>query len=95
MPSWLQQRYVIMTIANPLHRRHHAAEVKPGETYRRLLGNCVTETATVLDLRNDPVGIPHVRFRVRFERNATETIETALRLLAVPAFQTAYRDRLA
>jgi hypothetical protein len=84
-----------MTIKNAFNRRQHAAEVKPGEIYRRLLRNYVTETATVLDLRTDPVGIPHVRFRVRFERNATETIETALRLLAVPAFQAAYRDRLA
>jgi hypothetical protein len=84
-----------MIIKNALNRYRHSVEVKPGETYRRLLGNCVTETATVLDLRNDPLGIPHVRFRVHFERNATETIETALRLLAVPAFQTVYRDRLA
>ena len=83
-----------MTIKNALNRRRHAAEVKPGEIYRRLLGNHVTETATVLELRDDPVGIPHVRFRVRFERNATETIETALRLLAVPAFQTVHGNPL-
>jgi hypothetical protein len=84
-----------MTIKNPLKRHQDSTGVKPGESYRRLLGNRVTETATVLDLRTDPLGIPHVRFRVRFERNATDTIETALRLLAVPAFQTVYRDRLA
>jgi hypothetical protein len=83
-----------MTIKNALNRRRHSAEVKPGAIYRRLLGNYVTETATVLDLRTDPVGIPHVRFRVRFERNATETIETALRLLAVPAFQLVYGNPL-
>jgi hypothetical protein len=82
-----------MTIKKALNRRH-AADVKPGETYRRVLGNYVTETATVLELRTDTVGIPHVRFRVRFERNATDTIETGLRLLAVPAFQTVYRDCL-
>jgi hypothetical protein len=84
-----------MTIKNALNRQRHPAELKPGESYRRLLGNYVTETATVLDLRNDSLGIPHVRFRVRFERNASETIETALRLLAVPAFQTVYPTRLA
>jgi hypothetical protein len=84
-----------MTIKNALNRQRHPAELKPGESYRRLLCNYVTETATVLDLRNDSLGIPHVRFRVSFERNASETIETALRLLAVPAFQMVYPTRLA
>jgi hypothetical protein len=72
-------------------RRHpRQIEVKPGDCYRRPHGRGVTETATVLDLRTDTLGIPHVRFQVRFEREASEHIETGLRMLALAAFRNAY-----
>jgi hypothetical protein len=48
------------------------------------------ETATVVDLRTDTAGIPHVRFHVRFERDASEYIETATRILALGAFRNTY-----
>ena len=66
------------------------AEVKPGDCYRKPHGKGLMETATVLDLRTDTFGIPHVRFQVRFEREASEHIETALRMLALAAFRTTY-----
>jgi hypothetical protein len=74
--------------------RKEQNEVKPGDSYRRDHGKGLMETATVLDLRNDPLGIPHVRFRVRFERAASEHIETGLRMLALGAFRAVYRERL-
>jgi len=66
------------------------ADVKPGDLYRRPHGKGLVETATVLDLRTDQLGIPHVRFNVRFEREASEHIETAQRMLALGAFLTVY-----
>jgi hypothetical protein len=65
-------------------------EVKPGDCYRKSHGKGVTETATVVDLRTDTAGIPHVRFQVRFERPASEYIETATRILALGAFRNTY-----
>jgi len=70
-------------------------EIKPGECYSRAHALGLKETATVLDLRNDPLGIPHVRFSVRFERQASMHCETTFRLLALGAFRSAYRERLA
>jgi hypothetical protein len=66
------------------------AEVKPGDRYQRPHGKGLMETATVLDLRTDTSGIPHVRFQVRFEREASEHIETGLRMLALAAFRSTY-----
>jgi hypothetical protein len=74
--------------------RSRQVEVKPGECYRRAHGG-ITETVTVLDLKTDPVGIPHVRFRVQFERTTSDHTETAFRMLALGAFRSVYRDRLA
>ncbi|MDB5407020.1 MAG: hypothetical protein JWL84_1932 [Rhodospirillales bacterium] len=71
--------------------RGKTADLKPGENYCRNHGPALIETATVLELRNDQAGIPHVRFSVRFQHDAKETVETALRLLSVPAFQSCYR----
>lgn len=65
-------------------------EVKPGDCYRRSHGKGVMETAIVVDLRTDTLGIPHVRFHVRFERDASEHIETSTRILALGAFRNTY-----
>ncbi len=49
----------------------------------------------MLDLCNDLLGIPHVRFRVRFERPTCEESETTLRMLALGAFRRVYLERQA
>src|SRR5260221_700893 len=68
-------------------------EVKPGDSYCRYHRNRVTEKVTVLDLRPDSFGIPHVRFRVTFARELSRPTETALRSLALPSFLESYRER--
>jgi hypothetical protein len=73
------------------HRKH--PDVRPGDRYCRHHGKGVVETATVVDLRNDPLGIPHVRFQVSFEREASEHTETSVRILALGAFRSAYCAR--
>jgi hypothetical protein len=83
-----------MSLMDAFHRRDNTPDIKPGDCYSRMHGLGLKETATVLDLRNDPLGIPHVRFSVRFERRASEHSETTFRLLALGAFRTAYRERL-
>jgi hypothetical protein len=84
-----------MSLIDAFHRRDNTPDIKPGDCYRRAHGRGLWETVTVLDLRNDALGIPHVRFCVRFERRASEQSETTFRMLALGAFRTAYRERLA
>ncbi len=79
-----------MSLIDAFTRHRKEVEIKPGDCYRRAHGKGVTETATVVDLRNDHLGIPHVRFTVRFEREASEHIESAMRILALPAFRNTY-----
>jgi hypothetical protein len=83
-----------MSLMDAFHRQDKTPDIKPGDSYSRNHGLGLKETATVLDLRNDPLGIPHVRFCVRFERQASEHIETNFRMLALGAFRSVYRERL-
>ncbi|HUN49136.1 MAG TPA: hypothetical protein VMU85_21560 [Stellaceae bacterium] len=69
-------------------------EVKPGDSYRRSRGDKLTETVTVVDLRSDPAGIPHVRFKVAFERPDVGRFEGGCRILALRSFIDAYRERI-
>jgi hypothetical protein len=82
-----------MSLMDAFRCRDKTPEIKPGDCYGRAHRLGLKETATVLDLRNDALGIPHVRFCVRFERRASEHSETTFRMLALGAFRTAYRQR--
>jgi hypothetical protein len=72
-----------------------AAEVKPGHRYVRRRKDNVTELATVMDLKSDAVGIPHVRFALAFEKPSIGRVEAGLRMLALSAFIAAYCQRMA
>jgi hypothetical protein len=78
----------------PLFRRSGSTDVQPGYSYRRD-GGRLTEKATVLDLRTDPLGIPHVRFSVVLERKFSDRVETCLKVLALQSFIEAYPERVA
>jgi len=75
-------------------RRHERDQVRPGEQFRRWVGSSQVETATVLDLRWDPIGIPHVRFNLAFERTAAVRIDAGPRTLALRSFVSTYRERV-
>jgi hypothetical protein len=77
-----------------LFRRADKQEVLPGHSYKRRVGSTITEKVTVLDLKKDPAGIPHVRFRVSYERPAAELVATALKVLALQSFCETYRERV-
>ena len=69
-------------------------DLKPGDLYRRPRRDRVAETATVLTLCADPVGIPHVRFNVAFDHVESGRIESGMRILALRAFCEAYSERV-
>ena len=67
-------------------------DIKPGNRYRRQLGGRLSATATVLALRPDLLGIPHVHFAITVDRSATERSEGGTRVLALQSFLDTYRE---
>jgi hypothetical protein len=70
-------------------------DIRPGNRYRRQLGSCLVATATVLDLRSDLVGIPHVQFAVAVDGSLARLSEGDTRVLALQSFLDTYREPLA
>jgi hypothetical protein len=68
-------------------------DIKPGDRYRRRLDGHLAETATVLGLRPDFAGIPHVHFAVSVW-SAAEQRERDTRVLALRSFLDTYRERV-
>ena len=77
-----------------LSRRTPVSDVTPGSRYRRQLGKHLAATATVLDLRTDLVGIPHVEFAVTVDGSAARLSEGDTRVLALQSFLDTYREPL-
>jgi len=73
------------------HRRQ-ANDISPGNRYRRQLGRCLAATATVLELRSDLVGIPHVQFAVAVDGSMARLSDGDTRVLAVQSFLDTYRE---
>src|SRR5262252_330397 len=79
--------------ARSSHRRQ-ATDIRPGNRYRRQLGRCLAATATVLELRPDLVGIPHVQFAVTVDGSVARLSEGDTRVLALQSFLGTYREPL-
>ena len=77
-----------------LSRRTPVSDATPGSRYRRQLGKHLAATATVLDLRTDLVGIPHVEFAVTVDGSAARLSEGDTRVLALQSFLDTYREPL-
>jgi len=75
-------------------RRVPVNDIRPGNRYRRQLGGCLAATATVLDLRADLVGIPHVEFAVAVDGSVARLSEGDTRVLALQSFLDTYREPL-
>lgn len=78
-----------------LSRRRPVYDIKPGNRYRRRLGSCLAATATVLELRSDLVGIPHVQFAVTVDGSMARLSDGDTRVLALQSFLDTYREPLA
>ena len=84
-----------MSIFKIWAREETQTNVQPGNRFVRRRHDHVTETATVLSLRPDPFGIPHVHFSLAFEQPAQGSIAAGLRVLALRSFVDAYPERVA
>jgi len=71
----------------------HVLTVEVGAFYRRYGSGALVETAHVLEVGPDKMGIIHVRFQLQVTRgNGNPTIET--RTLALEAFQNKFKERV-
>jgi hypothetical protein len=78
-----------------LSRRTPVNDVKPGSRYRRQLSSRLAATATVLELRSDLVGIPHVEFAVAVDGSMARLSDGDTRVLALQSFLDTYLEPVA
>ncbi len=75
-----------------LRRRKDTVAV--GAKFERVHPDRTVETAKVLSVLKDPLGIPHVRYAVTIKKPLrTNSFREGPRLLALEAFSQAYRMR--
>jgi hypothetical protein len=67
--------------------------VKAGDRFRQHHDGRTSETAVVVSIGLDRQNIPHVRYRVRFQRG-TSQLEGGARTMALKPFLRAYSERL-
>jgi hypothetical protein len=75
-------------------RRAAENDVRPGNRYRRPLGAHAGAIATVLELRQDLVGLPHVRFTIAVDRSYGAPPDRDTRVLALQSFLETYCERV-
>lgn len=74
--------------------RRRNAPIEVGEQFQRVHPDRTVETAKVLSVLKDPLGIPHVRYAVTIKKPLrTKSFREGPRLLALEAFSRAYRMR--
>lgn len=71
----------------------HAPTIEVGASYRRFGHGALIETACVLEIVSDKMGIPHVRFQLEVARG-TGSPSFEVRTLALEAFQSRFREKV-
>ena len=67
--------------------------LKAGSIFRRRRDDATEETAKVLSVSTDSLGIPHVRYEIEIGRRGAQTrFRDGPRVLALQSFIGAYRD---
>ena len=84
---------------SPLRRRlRRGADdvplIEPGAIYRRVRPNNLVETARVLAVTTDNVGIPHVRVDIRVDGPYYARISQGQRLLSLDDFAADFTERV-
>ncbi len=70
------------------------SKIEPGAIFRRQAEEKnLVETASVLKVKADAFGIPHVHYNIVYKR-PHETIADGPRVLAMESFRKRYRERI-
>ncbi len=72
----------------------HTQTIEVGGCYRRSGSGALVETAYVLDVGPDKMGIPHVRFKLQVARGSAQAATAETRTLALEAFQSKFKERV-
>lgn len=73
----------------------HRQDLEPGAVFRKVRPDNLVEKATVLSVKNDTLGIPHVRFDISLESPShLRLTESQQRLLCVQAFTEHFPERV-
>lgn len=75
-------------------RHEHDVKIEAGAIFRREAEEKnLVETASVLKVKADVFGIPHVHYNIVYKR-PHETIADGPRVLALDSFRKRYRERI-
>ncbi len=83
---------VIVLFGRCFKRGPKRAAIRTGCVYRRVRANNAVETATVLDIHDDPFGIPHVKYKVTIGRSDRSSLWICKRVLALQSFAELYHE---
>lgn len=68
--------------------------IRPGSTFKCVHKDRMEETAQVVAVATDSYGIPHVHFRVSFQRPDLNLFDGGARMLALRSFADRYKERV-
>ncbi len=75
--------------------RRRKGQIDVGAQFERVRDDLTVETAKVLSVKNDAMGIPHVRYALTIKKPQRPTpFREGPRLLGLEAFSAAYRVRV-
>ncbi len=76
-------------------KRGDAVEyIRPGDVFRRMRASEISETAEIVEVYTDPVGIPHISYDVTFKHASHPVTHEGLRVLTAATFFDHYGQRL-
>lgn len=83
---------VIKLFGRCFKRGPEKVPIRTGGVYRRIRANNAIETATVLDIHDDPFGIPHVKYKLTIGRSDRSLYWDCKRVLALQSFAELYEE---
>ncbi len=72
----------------------HNNDIQEGARFRRATSGSMTETAEILEIGRDKMGIPHVRFQLYVVCGHRTTTAMEQRTLSLDSFHARYRERV-
>jgi len=69
-------------------------DITEGALYRRGMGGSMSEIVEVIEIGQDKMGIPHVRFNTHLMRGNYGSQDSEMRTLALDSFCARYKERI-
>ena len=69
-------------------------DITEGALFRRGMGGSMSEIVEVIEIGQDKMGIPHVRFNTHLMRGSCSSQDCEMRTLALDSFCARYKERI-